>query len=170
MTDEEKPQIDMELVRKSAAIRADTFHAIGEFITGFSQLEFTLRFALAAYLNLPDGYFNAVTGPYDFRMLCAVTFKVGSIRYPELAEQIDKVFKECLSLNDKRNHIAHGLWNEGLGDDWSVRVLNRNTLETTYVPYSTDELYALAARAQELMQRVIGFGQTPTRSGGDDQP
>lgn len=71
--------------------------------------------------------------------------------------QIEATLKECQSLNDKRNHIAHGLWNEGLADDWSVRVLNRNTLETTYVPYSIDELHRLADKAQELMQRVMGF-------------
>lgn len=156
MTDE-KPEIDMELVRQSALIRGETYHAIGEFVAGFSQLEFSIRAVLAAYLNLPDQYFNAVAGPYDFRMLCAVTSKVGGIKHPERAVQIEATLKECQSLNDKRNHIAHGLWNEGLGDDWSVRVLNRNTLETTYVPYSIDELHRLADKAQELMQRVMGF-------------
>src|ERR1700739_3837946 len=123
--DDEKPPIDKELVRKAAENRALTFHAIGQFIFEFSQLEFTIRFVLAAYLGLPDGYFDAVTGPYDFRMLCAVTSKVGSLKFPGRAEQIEKLFKECQALNDKRVHIAHGLWNDGVGEEFSVRVFNR---------------------------------------------
>lgn len=74
-----RPATDMELVRKMSENRALTFHALGEFIFEFSQLEFTIRFALAAYLGLHDDYFDAVTGPNDFRMLCAVTSKVGGL-------------------------------------------------------------------------------------------
>ena len=110
MGNETKPEVDRELVRKMGENRALTFHAIGQFIFEFSQLEFTIRFALAAYLGLPDDdSFDAVTGPYDFRMLCAVTSKVGCIKFPERKEQIDKLYKECQALNDRRVHIAHGL-------------------------------------------------------------
>jgi hypothetical protein len=154
--DGEKPPIDMELVRKNAENRALTFHAIGQFIMEFSQLEFTIRFALGAYLELPDDYFDVVTGPYDFRMLCAVTSKVGCLKFPERAEQIEKLFKECQALNDKRVHIAHGLWNDGI-EEFSVRVFNRQKLDAAHYPYSSQELHELADRAQALMQRVMGF-------------
>jgi hypothetical protein len=155
--DKENPPIDMDLVRRSVENRAMTLHAIGQFIFEFSQLEFTIRFVLAAYLDLPDGYFDAVTGPYDFRMLCAVTSKVGCLKFPERAENIEKLFKECQALNDKRVHIAHGLWNDGIGEEFSVRVFSRQKLDATHYPHSSDELHELANKAQDLMQRVMGF-------------
>lgn len=157
MQDEEKPSIDMNLVRESAEVRADTFHAIGRFIFEFSQLEFSIRFALAAYLGLPDDHFDVVTGPYDFRMLCAVTSKVRQLKHPMQTTEIETLFNECLELNNKRVHIAHGLWTEGFGNDWTVRHWSRQTLESKHFPYSVDQLHDLADKAQALMQQVIGF-------------
>jgi hypothetical protein len=157
MTEQEKPKIDMELVRQAAEVRADTFHAMGMFIFAFSQLEFSIRFALAAYLKLSDEHFDAVTGPYDFRMLCAVTSKVQQLKYPVQKDEIENLFKECLELNNRRVQIAHGLWTEALGNDWTVRHLSRQTLDAKHYPYSVDQLHDLADEAQALMQRVIGF-------------
>jgi hypothetical protein len=157
MTEEEKPQIDMDLVRRSAEVRAETFHAIGRFIFQFSQLEFSIRFALGAYLGLPDDYFDAVTGPYDFRMLCAVTSKARQLKYPAQKDEIEKLFNECLELNNSRVQIAHGVWTEGLGDDWTVRHWSRQTLDAKHYPYSVAQLLTLGGKAQELLQRVIGF-------------
>jgi hypothetical protein len=161
MSDEEKPAIDMELVRKSAEARADTFQAIGRFIYQFSQLEFTIRFALAADLRLSEEQFDAVTGPYDFRMLCAVTSKVHQLRYPAQKDEIEKLFNECLELNNNRVQIAHGVWVEGMGEDWTVRHWSRQTLDAKHYPYSIDQLHEPARRAvdkaQELLKRVIGF-------------
>jgi hypothetical protein len=157
MTDEENPEIDMELVQKSAEVRAETFHAIGKFIFEFSQLEFSIRFALAAYLGLSDEHFDAITGPYDFRMLCAVTSKVRQLKHPAQKDEIERLFNECLELNNKRVQIAHGVWTEGLGDDWTVRHWSRQTLDAKHYPYAADQLHGLADRAQALMQRVIGF-------------
>ena len=108
MTEEETPKIDMELVRQAAAVRADTFHAIGRFIFEFSQLEFSIRAVLAAYLNLSDEQFDAVTGPYDFRMLCAVTSKVRQLKHPAQQDEIESLFNECQELNNRRVQIAHG--------------------------------------------------------------
>lgn len=105
----------------------------------------------------------AVTGPYDFRMLCAVTSRVGRIKFPEREEEIEKLYKECQALNDKRVHIAHGLWNDGL-EEFSVRVFNRQKLDAAYYPYSSEELYALGDKAQDLMQRVMGFQPKPEDS------
>jgi hypothetical protein len=157
MTDEEKPEIDMELVQKSSEVRTDTFLAIGRFIFEFSQLEFSIRFALAANLGLSDENFDAVTGPYDFRMLCAVTSKVRQLKHLTQKDVTEKLFNECLELNNKRVQIAHGLWSDGVGDDWTVRHWNRQTLDAKHYPYRVDELHGLADKAQTPMQRVIGF-------------
>ena len=153
----ETQKIDMELVRQAAKVRADTFHAVGRFIFEFSQLEFSIRFALAAYLKLSDEQFDAVTGPYDFRMLCAVTSKVQQLKYPAQKDEIENLFNECLELNNKRVQIAHGVWTEGLGSDWTVRHWSRQTLDAKHYPYSVDQLHELAEKAQALMRRVIGF-------------
>jgi hypothetical protein len=165
MTDEPKPKVDMELVRRASQNRTLTFHAIGKFIVEFSQLEFTIRFALGAYLGLPDAYFDAVTGPYDFRMLCAVTSKVTILKHPERKAEVETLYKECYALNDKRNHVAHGLWTDGI-DEFSVRVFNRSRLDTAHVPYSSAELNALADKAQELFKRVMGFQEVSAKAPG----
>ncbi len=154
--DDDRPEIDMEAVERLGRVRRGTYLGIGEFIFQFSQLEFTIKVALSAYLKLPDGYFDVVTGPYDFRMLCAVTNKVAALRYPDQKEEFEKIYKECQSLNDKRVHIAHGLWTDGL-DEFSVRVFSRTKLDATHYPYSVDELNELTDKAQELMKRVVGF-------------
>jgi hypothetical protein len=156
MNYEEKPQIDIKLVRQSAIVRAKTFQAIGHFIYQFSQLEFTIRAVLTAYLQLPDQYFDAVTGPYDFRMLVAVTSKVGQIKYPERADTIKAMFKECFDLMTVRNHIAHGLWSDGIME-WSVRHYNREKLEGKHIPYTSDQINEFAKQAQMLLQKVMGF-------------
>ena len=50
---------------------------------------------LAARLGLAEKYFDIVTGPYDFAILCTVTEKASIIKNPEKKVQIEKVFKEC---------------------------------------------------------------------------
>jgi hypothetical protein len=150
-------QVNLSLVRRHAIHRADTFRAIGEFMFEFSQLEFTIRAALAARLELSDDYFNIVVGPYDFRMLCTVTYKASCVKYPGKKGELEVLYNECHALNDRRNHIAHGLWTDGVGSAFSVRVLSRNSLQTTFHLYSKDELHRLSSKAQELMQRVMGF-------------
>jgi hypothetical protein len=149
-------RINMKLVRESALVRAKVFEAIGHFIFQFSQLEFTIRFALAAYLKLPDEYFDAITGPYDFRMLVAVASKIGQLRHPERKDQIKKTYDDCFTLMEVRNHVAHGMWQDGI-TEWSVRHWNRNKLEATQIPYTSDELNTHAARAQRLLKQVMGF-------------
>jgi hypothetical protein len=70
-------------------------------------------------------------------------------------KEIEKLFNECLELNNKRVQIAHGVWTEGLGDDWTVRHWSRQTLDTKHYPYGVDQLHA--DKAQALMQRVMRF-------------
>jgi hypothetical protein len=98
----------------------------------------------------------SVTGPYDFAMLCNVTEKASIVKYPEKKVQIEKVFKECRGLNDKRVMIAHGMWTDDF-DGLSVRHFSRNSLTTASYPFKNDEFDRLADKAQELLQRVTNF-------------
>ncbi len=90
-------------------------------------------------------------------MPCAVTSKVQQIKCPAQKDEIEDLFKECRRLNNNRIQIAHGVWTEGLGKDWTVRHWNRQTQDARHYPYSVDQLHNLAEKAQALMQRIIGF-------------
>jgi hypothetical protein len=49
------------------------YRAIGYFIFWFSQLEFSIKARLANALQLEEGMFDTIIGPYDFAMLRTVT-------------------------------------------------------------------------------------------------
>jgi len=148
--------IDMEAVRKSMELRNRQFQGIGQFIYQFSQLQFSIRHVLHARLGLSAEYFDIVTGPYDFVMLCNVTEKASIVRYPAKEADIEKVFKECRKLNDSRVLVAHAMWTDD-SDGLSARSFSRTSLKTQTHQFKRDELERLSAKAQELMQRVIGF-------------
>jgi hypothetical protein len=146
----------LALIKASNALRDRQFQAIGNFLFQFSQLEFSVRAVLTGRLGLTGDYFDAVTAPYDFRMLCTVTSKVSVIKYPAQKSNIEKLFKECLKLNDSRVIVAHGLWTDDL-DGLSARTVSRTSLQAQSHSFKSDELQRLADKAQELMQRVLGF-------------
>jgi hypothetical protein len=150
------PEVDMEAVRRAGARHREGTRAIGNFMFEFSQLEFTVRAVLQGRLKIEKEFFDIVIGPYDFRILCAVTMRVSCIRFPERTDELKKLFNECQTLNDKRVHIAHGVWTEG-EEGFSLRFFNRQRLEADFVDYSADDLNRLAEKAQDLMQRVLGF-------------
>lgn len=140
----------------AVALRNEGFRGIGRFLLEFSQLQFTIRVVLSARLDLDEKYFDIVTGPYDFAILCNVTEKASIVKYPTKKVAIEKVFKECRKLNDSRVMIAHGMWHDEF-DGLSVRHFSRNSLTTTDHPFKEDKFDRLADKAQELLQRVIGF-------------
>ena len=111
---------------------------------------------LHARLGLSAEYFDIVTGPYDFVMLCNVTEKASIVKYPAKEADIEKVFKECRKLNDSRVLVAHAMWTDDF-DGLSARSFSRTSLKTQTHEFKKDELERLSAKAQELMQRVIGF-------------
>lgn len=148
--------IDIEAVRKSMELRNRQFQGIGQFIYQFSQLQFSIRHVLHARLGLSADYFDIVTGPYDFVMLCNVTEKVSIVKYPAKEPDIEKVFKECRKLNDSRVLVAHAMWTDNL-EGLSAKSFSRSSLKTQTYDFKKDELERLADKAQELMQRVIGF-------------
>lgn len=147
---------NMRLVRKAARAHREGCAAIGHFLYEYSQLEFTIKAVLHDRLKLDEEFFDIVIGPYDFRMLCAVTSRVSCIRYPEKAEAIKKLYNEIQGFNTERVNIAHGTWTDGL-EGFSLRVFNRQKLDASYKDYTAADLLALGQKAQSLMQRVMGF-------------
>lgn len=87
------------------------FRAIGEFIFKFSQLEYSIKSALASYLKLRDDQFDVVVGPYDFAMLCTVAEKTIKLDFEDdFHPALKSFFNRCRVLNDLRVVVAHGSW------------------------------------------------------------
>lgn len=152
-----EPPRDLVAARKIADYLAEGHRAIGNFLSEFSQLDFTIRFVLASKLGISKEYFDIVTAPYDFAMLCNVAREVVSKQIPDRANAVKKIFDACLKLNDKRVRVAHGIWtlsNDGL----VARHVSRSSLEPKYFFERKDELDGLADEAQRLLQAVLSIG------------
>jgi hypothetical protein len=147
------------------------YTAIGEFIFWFSQLEFTLKARLAGALELRGNLFDIIIGPYDFRMLCAVTESVLTLNTPQAKNEIHKYFARCLELNDKtRVVVAHGSWTTG-----GARHMSRGSLKAS-IHFSDDaqsvpnadiqKLIKETAKAKRLMAELFALGaiDNPTQS------
>ena len=153
-----KPPRDPAAAQELAAQFAEGHRAIGRFLSEFSQLDFTIRFVLAKRLGIGDEYFDIVTSPYDFAMLCNVTREVVTKQIPEKAKDIEKIFNECHKLNEDRVRVAHGMWS--LGEEGLVaRHVQRRSLEPKYFFENRSELSKLADAAQRLMQSVLTIGE-----------
>jgi hypothetical protein len=148
--------IDMKLVRESAEKRALGLLGIGRFLVEFSQLEFTIRAALAGRLQLADGLFDIVTSPYDFSALCNVWCKLNILQYPERKKEFEKLFSGLQKLNRQRVVVAHGMWTDEM-DGLAARHVSRQTLEAEFHSFKNAELDGFADEAQRLMKAVIGF-------------
>jgi len=149
---QQRRQLRMEFARVTAV----GLHAVGRFTFEFSQLEFTIRVALLACLELPQEYFDIVTAPYDFAMLCKVTREALSLKTPERAAELEQWCKDCLKLNDDRVRIAHGTWTLG-PDGPSVRHVSRNSLKARHYFGTTAEIDRLSDEAQRLLQQILAF-------------
>jgi hypothetical protein len=154
---QEKPPRDLAAARELAAEFAEGYQAIGRFLSEFSQLDFTIRFVLARRLGISDEYFDIVTSPYDFAMLCNVTRELICKQLPQKKRDIEKLFNECLKLNENRVRVAHGMWT--LGQEGLVaRHVQRRSLQPQYFFDKRNELGRLAEEAQRLMQAVLTIG------------
>jgi len=160
-------EVDMEAVRNELADRARVFEAIGRFIFQFSQLEFTIRVFLATQLRLSDEEFDAVTAPYDFRMLCAVAQAISLLRFPEQKKDIESLFGRCLALNDDRVRVAHGLWSDSIGGGMAARHVARSSLKARHYFENPGDVAKLADNAQSLMAGVLFVLGVPSRAKAD---
>lgn len=138
---------------------SEGFRDIGHFLFEFSQLEFTIRAMLSGRLKLAPEYFDIVTSTYDFAALCNVTREIACKQDPASTKSIEETFKKCLALNTERVRVAHGLWTHGM-DGPMARYVSRSSLQPQYYFEKAGELRALANRAQQLMQEVMGFKPT----------
>jgi len=153
----EKPYRDLAAAQVLAAEFAQGYQAIGRFLSEFSQLDFTIRVVLARRLGIADEYFDIVTAPYDFAMLCNVTRELVCKQLPHRKVNIEKLFDECLKLNDARVKVAHGMWTLGR-EGLVARHVQRRSLQPQYFFEKKDELSQLALNAQRLMQAVLTIG------------
>jgi hypothetical protein len=148
--------------------------AIGEFIYEYSQLEFAIRIALAEALPLGEEWevFDAVTSPYDFTTLCRVTRTVLEINLgpPDQDEQkreaqkakkeeIERIFKACMAMNNDRVRIAHGTWGIWTG----ARNVSRETLKAKWHFEEPEKIVEKAREIGELIDSVLRF--VPSRGG-----
>ena len=141
----------------AARLQSD-FLDIGALVVEFSQLEFTIRFALANAIRLDHQYFDVVLSAFDFATLCRVTSAILQQQRPEEKEAIERLYNQCLELNNERVRVAHGLWTLAGG---GARVVSRNSFKATYHFTEEGELQRLAAKAQRLMQAVLNFQPRP---------
>jgi len=162
LTDDTIPlEIDVDAVRREEARKSRTYEAIGAFVFHFSQLEFTIRVLLSGILGLTEEQIDVVTAPYDFRMLCTVTKIILIQRLSVQKKQIEDLFGRCLSLNDRRVQVAHGLWSDD-GKGLTARHVARGSLRAEYFFENTEDLVKLADTAQRLMAEILFVMNIPT--------
>lgn len=137
-----------ELDRREEAL----YRAIGYFIYWFSQLEFTVKARLANALDLDEGMFDIIIGPYDFAMLCTVTRQTLMRTAPETAKKrIKSFFDNCHKLNQKaRLIVAHGTWTHA-----GVRHVSRSTLQANVHFAQIEDLEAYGREARRLMMLML---------------
>jgi len=130
------------------------------FIFEFSQLEFYIRHALRCASGLSDEQFSVLSASIDFAPLCTSTKEffrrfVDHTRHNQ--KEVDDLFKECLSINQRRVQIAHGTWfvdEIGLGThhvargSFSPKVLFKKTEELDQV---TEKILGLQSRIMRLL-------------------
>jgi hypothetical protein len=152
-----KAEDPKEAMRAFHEIARKGYQDIGEFMVEFSQLQFTIRAALAGLLQLKGELFNAITAPYDFARLCIVTREVALFQLPaDRRDEIVTTFKACLALNTSRVRVAHGLLTHGDGTIESIHVSYELKAGTYFS--KPGELKELCAESQRLMSAVLKIG------------
>jgi len=135
---------------------AESERSIGRFVMEFSQLQFSIRYVVAKCIGLDEKYFNIITAPYDFAILCTVARELLTIRFPERKTEFKELLGQCRRLNDERVKVAHGLWTLGDGG-LAVEHASRTSLTQSSFFEQREKIDELSAEAQRLMQAVLGF-------------
>ena len=129
-----------------------TYRAIGRFVFEFSQLEYAIRYHLAAELGLNDDHFTfaAVVGSYDAALLGTVAKEVFSrSRTSTNAPKIAKLLNKYREINDERNRIAHGVWHPAR-DGGTLHYVPRGNLKPQISADRAKALEKLADEARSL--------------------
>jgi hypothetical protein len=146
----------VEDAREAVRLASVQFEAMGRFIYMFSQLTFSIKWALSNRLGLRGEYFDIVIGPYDFVTLCNVTEKAALLTHSHRETAIKKLFKEIKALNDKRVLVAHAMWVDDF-DGLSAIHFKRNSLSSETYSFKNDELDRFYRKAEELNVRVVAI-------------
>lgn len=131
--------------------------AIGAFIYGFSQLEFTLKAILANHLKLADEHFDIVLGDTDFGRICTMLEATGALRFANDGNKLAKMQKlisRARALNNQRVIIAHGTWSPAK-DGLVARKVNRQNLRAAQHLQTPEEIKSLAEQTEELMSACM---------------
>jgi hypothetical protein len=163
---------------KEAEHRETMFADIGAFIFQFSQLDHIIRVELSRALRLKKEQFTAVTGPYDFAVLCKVTGTILTQKYPKRRQDIERVLNRCFDLNTERVRVAHGLWTM---DEFGSRAwhISRNSLKEDRHFENPEALARLTEEARLCMVEVATIGRAKPKDAttriwhieiGDSQP
>lgn len=105
----------------------NTYREIGRFIFEFSQLEYTLRYHVAEMARIGDEYFEIVTSAFDFARLCTALLALSAKEKggaPDPA--LKKLIGECHDVNTIRQHVVHGLWVVGSGNDRAIHTSRKS--------------------------------------------
>lgn len=130
-----------------------TYLAIGRFIFEFSQLEYTLRYQIAEAIGLADRFLDSVI-THDFALLCTAAKQVLSEKLDEAAKrQLKRILNDCLSLNQERVRVAHGLW-VPFREGGVVHHVPRTTLSDTRHVNQADHLWKQADKVQVLRNEL----------------
>ena len=156
----------------NALSEEDRFYcAIGRFIFEFSQLEYSIRHYVANAISLREQYFNSIM-THDFALLCNIARSVFSQQLSAAqAQNLKKLLSNCLSLNDDRNKVAHGLWVISR-DGGRLHYVSRGKFEASSYFHEVDGLIRKADFARDLrfeLERILfatpEFATTRTRKG-----
>jgi len=114
MTDE---QFDEKAIEEHRRNVGATNFALGAFIVEFSQLEFTLRFLVSKWADIPERHFDAIIGWWDFAKLCQVLKALVESMEPDRARAAEIVgrINRARAINDERVKIVHSTWTFGNG-------------------------------------------------------
>jgi len=127
-----------------------TYHAIGRFMFEFSQMEYAIRYYVAAEAGIKDEHFSAIM-THDFALLCTIATDVLSQSFKEEDQrrQLKDIIKECRKLNDERVVVAHGLW-VPFREGGAVHHVSRSSLKTNMSVDQAKHLEKQANHANHL--------------------
>lgn len=93
------------------------YRSIGKFIYQFSTLELTIGRHLQTTIRLENCFSRIVLANYDFASLCRVMGGALKERTEndKLKEEVDRIVRRCLKINENRVRIVHGSWFLHLG-------------------------------------------------------
>ncbi|GEM_PF-3778954 len=126
-------------------------HSLWEVATGHSFAE----------LDREKGVSLALITGMDVRVALGILKAVFRAKFPQSADQLDKLADRLNKLYDRRNTIAHGIWRKGQKPN-SIACYKFKTsgeLGSKRVSYTSEELRRAACLIQERAQQLLTFLQ-----------